>query len=49
VNRISLYFDEDAMHSRLVTALRTRGVTVMTVLDTRLKAASERDHPCELS
>ena len=36
MNQIKLYFDEDAMHSRLVTALRSRGVTVVTVMDTGL-------------
>jgi hypothetical protein len=33
VNQIKIYFDEDAMHIRLVTALRSRGVTVVTVID----------------
>ncbi|HYL76774.1 MAG TPA: DUF5615 family PIN-like protein [Bryobacteraceae bacterium] len=36
MNEIKLYFDEDAMHSRLVTALRSRGITVVTVLDAGL-------------
>lgn len=36
MNPIKIYFDEDAMHSRLVKALRTRGVTVVTVLDAGL-------------
>ena len=36
MNQIKLYFDEDAMHSRLVTALRSRGVTVVAVMDAGL-------------
>ncbi len=34
MNHFGLYFDEDAMDSRLVAALRSRGVRVLTVLDT---------------
>jgi hypothetical protein len=41
VNPIKLYFDEDAMHSRLVTALRSRGVTVVTVMDAGLTEKSD--------
>jgi hypothetical protein len=41
VNPIKLYFDEDAMHSRLVTALRSRGVTVVTVMDAGLSEKSD--------
>jgi hypothetical protein len=53
VNQISLYIDEDAMNSRLVTALRSRGVAVLTVLDVghaertdeeQLAFASEREY-----
>ncbi len=36
MNRVKLYIDEDAMHSRLVAALRSRGVHVITVLDSGL-------------
>ena len=36
MNQIQLYFDEDAMHSRLVTALRSRGVTIVTAFDAGL-------------
>lgn len=36
MSRISLYIDEDAMHNRLVVALRSRGVAVATVLDAGL-------------
>jgi predicted nuclease of predicted toxin-antitoxin system len=43
VNQIKLYFDEDAMHSRLVTALRSRGVTVVTVMDAGLTALSDEE------
>ena len=41
MNLIKLYFDEDAMHSRLVTALRSRGVTVVTVMDAGLAEKSD--------
>lgn len=40
MNQIQLYFDEDAMHNRLVTSLRSRGVVVVTVLDAGLSAVS---------
>ena len=43
MNRIKLYFDEDAMHSRLVTALRSRGVTVVTVMDARLTEKTDEE------
>jgi predicted nuclease of predicted toxin-antitoxin system len=52
VNQIKLYFDEDAMYSRLVSALRSRDVTVVTVMDAgqaertdeeQLAFATERD------
>ena len=33
---IKIYVDEDAMDSDLVTALRSRGVTVITALDADL-------------
>ena len=36
MSQVKLYLDEDAMHSRLVTALRSRGVPVITVLDAGL-------------
>lgn len=55
MNQIKLYFDEDAMNSRLVTALRSRGVTVITALDAGLteKADEEQlafatEHECVL-
>ena len=41
MNLIKLYFDEDAMHSRLATALRSRGVTVVTVMDAGLAEKSD--------
>ena len=41
MNQIKLYFDEDAMHSRLVAALRSRGVTVITALDAGLAEKSD--------
>ena len=36
MNWIKLYIDEDAMDNDLVTALRSRGLTVATALDARL-------------
>ena len=38
MNRIKIYVDEDAMDTDLVAALRTRGITVFTVLDAGLTA-----------
>jgi hypothetical protein len=43
VNQIKLYFDEDAMHSRLVTALRSRGVVVVTVMDAGLTEKTDEE------
>jgi hypothetical protein len=43
VNLIKLYFDEDAMHSRLVTALRSRGVAVVTVMDAGLTEKADEE------
>jgi predicted nuclease of predicted toxin-antitoxin system len=43
LSRISLYFDEDAMHNRLVDALRSRGVTVVTVLDAGLTEKTDEE------
>ena len=43
MNLIKLYFDEDAMHSRLVTALRSRGVTVVTVMDAGLTEKTDEE------
>ena len=43
MSEIQLYFDEDAMHSRLVTALRARGVTVVTVIDAGRTAVSDEE------
>ncbi len=43
MNQIKLYFDEDAMHSRLVTALRSRGVTVVTVMDAGLTEKTDAE------
>jgi hypothetical protein len=43
LNQIRLYFDEDAMHSPLVTALRSRGVTVVTVLDAGLTGQADEE------
>jgi hypothetical protein len=36
VELVKIYVDEDAMDSDLVTALRSRGVTVITALDAGL-------------
>jgi hypothetical protein len=44
VNRtIKLYFDEDAMHSHLVTALRSRGVPVVTAFDAGLTEKTDEE------
>ena len=45
MNQIELYFDEDATYTRLVlvTALRPRGVTVVTVMDAGLTAVSDEE------
>jgi predicted nuclease of predicted toxin-antitoxin system len=43
VNQIRLYFDEDAMHSRLVTALGSRDVTVVTVVDEGLTGKTDEE------
>jgi hypothetical protein len=43
VNPIKLYFDEDAMHSRKVSALRSRGVTVITVMDAGLTEKTDEE------
>ena len=43
MNQIKLYFDEDAMHSRLVTALRSREVTVVTVMDACLTGKTDEE------
>jgi hypothetical protein len=41
VNQIEIYVDEDAMDSDLVSALRFRGVTVITALDAGLVEKSD--------
>jgi hypothetical protein len=43
VNQINIYFDEDAMHNRLVMALRSRGVTVVTVMDAGLTEKTDEE------
>ncbi len=43
MNQIKLYFDEDAMHSRLVAALRSRRVTVVTVMDAGLTEKTDAE------
>jgi len=43
VNQIKLYFDEDAMHSFLVAALRSRGVVVVTVMDAGLTEKTDEE------
>ena len=43
MNQIPLYIDEDAMNSRLVTALRSRGVTVVTVWDAGLSERTDEE------
>ena len=41
MSQIQIYFDEDAMDSDLVAALRSRGVTVITPLDVLLTGRSD--------
>ena len=41
MNQIEIYVDEDAMDSDLVSALRFRGVTVITALDAGLVEKSD--------
>ena len=41
MSHIQIYFDEDAMDSDLVAALRSRGVTVITALDAGLTEKSD--------
>ena len=55
MSRIEIYIDEDAMDSDLVTALRPRGVTVITALDAGLagkpddeQLAFAAEHGCVL-
>jgi hypothetical protein len=43
VTQIKIYVDEDAMDGGLVAALRSRGVQVLTVLDTRLTGRFDED------
>jgi hypothetical protein len=43
LSRIKIYFDEDAMDTDLVAALRSRGVIVITVLDAGLTAISDEE------
>ena len=43
MNQIKLYFDEDAMHSRLVKSLWSRGVTVVTVMDAGLTEKTDEE------
>jgi hypothetical protein len=43
VNPIRIYFDEDAMDSDLVAALRSRGVTVVTALDADLTSKTDEE------
>ena len=43
MSQIKLYIDEDAMHSRLVAALRSRGVPVITVLDAGLTEKTDEE------
>jgi hypothetical protein len=43
VSQIGIYVDEDAMDSDLVTALRSRGVAVITALDAGLIRKSDEE------
>jgi hypothetical protein len=44
VELVKIYVDEDAMDSDLVTALRSRGVTVITALDAGLIEKPDEEH-----
>jgi post-segregation antitoxin (ccd killing protein) len=41
---IPLYLDEDSMDRDLITALRARGVDVITAADTGMLGRSDEDH-----
>ena len=43
MSRLQIYIDEDAMDGDLVAALRSRGVTVLTVLDAGLVGKSDAE------
>ena len=43
MSQIKLYVDEDAMHSRLVSVLRSRGVAVVTVSDSGLAEKTDEE------
>ena len=43
MSRIKIYVDVDAMDTDLVAALRTRGITVFTVLDAGLTARADEE------
>jgi len=43
VSQIKLYIDQDAINHRLIGALRSRGVSVMTVLDSGLVQKSDKE------
>jgi hypothetical protein len=45
VGQLQIYIDEDAMDCDLVAALRSRGVTVITVLDANLVGKSDAEQP----
>ena len=44
MSEIIVYVDEDSVHHRLVIALRSRGVSVVTALDAGLRGASDERH-----
>jgi len=43
VDLISLYIDEDAIRGALVIALRSRGVPVLTALDSHLTGSPDEE------
>ena len=43
MNRFPLYFDEDTSSARLIQALRTRNVDIVTVLEASLDAHSDEE------
>ena len=44
MNLIKIYLDEDAIYGALVTALRARGVSVLTAVEAELIGKSDEDH-----
>jgi DNA-binding transcriptional MerR regulator len=43
MSQIRLYVDEDAAERRLVRSLRSRGMDVLTVIDTQMESATDEE------